>query len=663
MRSNCRLSRSSTQGQKQADVQGNARPDGAALGGQVAIPSKLIADDPTPQCLEGCEPLTVVDQGHNGQSSSVSKLDCEIGASGMPMTSKGASSQSTVPALVVARPRPGWEDTVVNLSERARTLEDVREAMRQAGPTESEKVSAFNSLERLCGTPLSSIPLDYEHIRKVMAGVNPIAHGLAVGTWINVRSRCNVAIKRIMSGCVASGGECLPMTVAWQTLQQHLGSTHERHTLSGMISWANARGVQPDEVKNSTFEDFDKHRGDSLRKDAARYRRGRVKIWNDLAARHPELGLAYITVHPVKRRCTQIRWKDLPETLRSEFDLYKNWAGASNPFDVDTREKALSADTLRQQQKWLLAAADTLVKSGVGIESLQTLRELVTPPRVQTVLSTRFVQAGNTFTSYNFQVARTLLQAARWLKLPEPELAQLTKIVLCQKAPPHRMAPKNKKTIRPYGSADLKERLVRLPERLFEEAGQDLGNRRSRLSKLQAAVAIGGLTLFAIRLGNLVDLSFDVNLDLNEHCPTLYIPEQDVKNRVPLEFDIPPHFAKLLREYRDDLFPKLTGFHPVKLFADFDGHRKGDQAIRELVKKYTRNYLGAQINPHAFRHLAANAILDHSPGAYPLIQDLLGHTNSRTTAEFYAGPNTQRAGRYHVKLLMSELEPPFAGER
>jgi integrase len=579
---------------------------------------------------------------------------CETGDSGTATVPHGAYSQLIVPNG--PRPRPGWEDILANSGLQARTLEDVREAMRASGPNDSDKVCAFNSLERICGIPLARIPLDYDHIRKVLADVSPISKGLNYRTWLNIRSRCNVAIKRVMAGNVPPPPPKSPLSDAWKALKTRLKPNHEQHTLSGFIEWANTQGLRPIDVDNNAFLDFDNYRGDNLREDAKRYRRGRVKIWNDLGAKCPDFGLVHITVHPISRHCTQIRWNELPVTLQNHTDCYLSWAGASNPFDPDAREKPLSATTLAKHKNWLLAAADTLVKSGVPASSIRTLNDLVSPDRVLTILKARLLKASGKHTTHNFHVGRTLLQVAAWLGLADDEVAEVRKIVACLKSPPSQMAPKNLKTIRPFGNPELKARLVRLPEQLFAEARRDLGYRRSRLSKLQAALAIAVLTLFAIRIKNLASLSFEVHVDLNEHCPTLFIPAEEVKNDVPLEFDIPPYLVALLREYRDELFPKLTGFQPVQLFADMDGHRKGDQAIREFVKKFTKHYLSAQINPHAFRHLAANAILDHSPGAYPLVQNLLGHTSSRTTADFYAGPNTLRAGRHHVKLLMNDLQ-------
>src|ERR1035437_3644974 len=55
--------------------------------------------------------------------------------------------------------------------------------------------------------------------------------------------------------------------------------------------------------------------------------------------------------------------------------------------------------------------------------------------------------------------------------------------------------------------------------------------------------------------------------------------------------------------------------------------------------------------PHQFRHLAAKIILDANPGAFELVQQLLGHRNTTTTINYYGGIDTRRAGRAHADLV------------
>ena len=51
------------------------------------------------------------------------------------------------------------------------------------------------------------------------------------------------------------------------------------------------------------------------------------------------------------------------------------------------------------------------------------------------------------------------------------------------------------------------------------------------------------------------------------------------------------------------------------------------------------------VTPHQFRHLAGELILRENPGAYGLVQQVLGHINLKTTMNFYAADHSRDAGR------------------
>lgn len=69
------------------------------------------------------------------------------------------------------------------------------------------------------------------------------------------------------------------------------------------------------------------------------------------------------------------------------------------------------------------------------------------------------------------------------------------------------------------------------------------------------------------------------------------------------------------------------------------------------IEKTVLKYVGVRLTPHQFRHLAAKLMLDKNPGAIELVGQLMGHKNSQTTARFYGGIDTKRAGRAHYALI------------
>src|SRR4051794_19827047 len=55
------------------------------------------------------------------------------------------------------------------------------------------------------------------------------------------------------------------------------------------------------------------------------------------------------------------------------------------------------------------------------------------------------------------------------------------------------------------------------------------------------------------------------------HAHDLSLSNGEVKNKVELTFDVPPHLTKMLLEYRDRIAPKIIGRRPKRLFVNRDG--------------------------------------------------------------------------------------------
>ena len=137
---------------------------------------------------------------------------------------------------------------------------------------------------------------------------------------------------------------------------------------------------------------------------------------------------------------------------------------------------------------------------------------------------------------------------------------------------------------------------------------------------------------------------------------TLEMPAGEVKNDTELAFDIPPHVARMLLEYRDRIAPKVIGHRPERLFVNADGTPKSQSTVAWLIKTYLARRGGIFLTPHQFRHLSAKVLLDAEPGSFETVRQLLGHKNLKTTANFYAGIDSRRAARHHQRLIERALE-------
>ncbi|TIM25196.1 MAG: hypothetical protein E5Y61_25875 [Mesorhizobium sp.] len=298
------------------------------------------------------------------------------------------------------------------------------------------------------------------------------------------------------------------------------------------------------------------------------------------------------------------------------------------------------------------------MQTGVKATSVRTLADLISVDAFKRILRKRHEVTNGRPTYENFFLAHLLVRLARdWVKVDDETLAALKDLARKVKAPVPGMTRKNKLLVMRFDDPDLKKRFLTAPDRMWLDVRNSQRRNRGRLAEAQAALGIEMLMFVPVRLKNLTALAFDQHLFLrDEGTSTLMLSADETKTGESLEFDLPPQLAARMIEYRDVIAPAVLGHKPKHLFENGDGSVKGFATVRYLVERYFKQYVGMHMNPHAFRHLAAKTILDSSPGGHVVVQHLLGHKKLETTATFYAGLDTRRAGRHHNALLAKALD-------
>jgi integrase len=71
-----------------------------------------------------------------------------------------------------------------------------------------------------------------------------------------------------------------------------------------------------------------------------------------------------------------------------------------------------------------------------------------------------------------------------------------------------------------------------------------------------------------------------------------------------------------------------------------------------------RDEAGLAVNPHLFRHLAAQLFLEKHPGHYEEVKRLLGHKSIDTTIQSYAGLETIGAARRYDTIILNLRDEP-----
>lgn len=548
------------------------------------------------------------------------------------------------------------------LRAKQATLADLDAALETNGKLDSVRRrdlrSAARRVARLLGEEPAQIPLDLPTISRRLAACMPAAAGLSQKTFANLKSDFLAGLRAAGFGwprCPAKA----PMSPGWRKLMRGLSSKRMHLGLSRLAKWCSANGLEPAQVNDRVIADFiGAIRQGTLHRKPNELHRNVSQIWNE-AARIARCRLRRVTVPSFRQPVRRLDWSVFRESFQNDLDAYARWSGGSDPFAADARSRALAPQTIQLQRNHVRAALTALVESGISPSKVTSLADLVAFENVQRIVRRRHEMVGGQENVFNHDLARTLIEIARrWVKLEDKALEELKKLARTVPTPQSGLTKKNKARLRQFDDPANLLRLVDLPDRLWAEVKRDkLPNFRTVL-KAQAAIAIGILTCMPVRPQNLWPLKFDEHVFLKEGwgaISSLELPAGEVKNRVEMAFDFPPHLAKMLIEYRSRLVPKVIGKRPDRLFIKADGSAKNQWAVSWLIRTVLRRRAGLQLSAHGFRHLSAKTILDREPGNFETVRQLLGHKTLRTTVSAYAGIDSRRAGRHHQHLLDQAL--------
>jgi integrase len=501
------------------------------------------------------------------------------------------------------------------------------------------------------------VHLELPVISGKLAAVNPIAAGISAKTLANLRSAFLTAVK--LSGLKPvqrSAG--MPLSPAWVALMAQLSKRRAHLGLSRLARYASARGIDPEQISDAVITDFiTAVREGSLHRRPNDLHRQVTLIWNEVAKLS---GFPPVTVASFQPPPKRIDWALLTRSLREDVERHLTWCSGVDPFAVDARPRPLAPRTLKLRRNQIHAAATALVESGLDPSAIGSLADLVSPENLKRILRRRLEAAGGRENAFNRDLGEALVQLAReWVKLGPGALTELKRLVGKMPMPPAGLTAKNKASLRQFDDPAVLRRLIELPNRLWAEVKRETKPNFRTLAKAQAALGIAILSYMPLRPENLSELAFGVHLFMGEGgtvTSTLEMPAGEVKNHTELAFDIPPHVAKMLLEYRDRIAPKVIGHRPERLFVNADGTSKSQSTVAWLIKTYLARRAGIILTPHQFRHVSAKVLLNAEPGSFETVRQLLGHKNLKTTTNFYAGIDSRRAARHHQRLIERALE-------
>jgi integrase len=550
------------------------------------------------------------------------------------------------------------------------TLADVLAAIgTQEGLSETRRRDLRSAVKRvaaLLDDAPERIPLVMPAISAKLAKLSPAAAGVSAKTFHNLRSDFLAAVKA--SGLHSARRPArAPLGPAWQALLKELSTRRVHLGLSRFARYASERGIEPPKVDDSTIEVFIATvRAETLHRKPNDLHRKVAQIWNE-AVESSTLALQPVQVPSFKRPPQRPDWSTLCDSFQADVKRYLTWSAGTDMFAADARPRAMAPQTIRLRRDQIHAAVTALMEVGVSAADIASLADLVVPENFKRILLRRYEMSAGAENVFNRDVARSLIEIAyQWVKVDEATANELRRLAGKLPAPAPGLTRKNKGALRQFDDPQVLHRLVSFPVRIWAEVKKSPRHDRYTLAKAQVALAVAILCYMPVRSQNLATLAFDVHLFLKEGpgaVSSLELPANEVKNKMPMAFDIPPRLAKMLIEYRDDIAPKIIGEKPDYLFVNVDGSRKDQSTLAHLISRHLKKREGILLSPHQFRHWTAKVILNHSPGNFEGVRQLLGHSSVETTSAFYAGIDSRRAARHHQHLIDDILNTQPSGRK
>jgi len=140
------------------------------------------------------------------------------------------------------------------------------------------------------------------------------------------------------------------------------------------------------------------------------------------------------------------------------------------------------------------------------------------------------------------------------------------------------------------------------------------------------------------------------------------IPPEQVKNEVRLLYELSQRVTGVVDRFVRDFRPRLAKPDNFYLFPGRSTHKTPNWLSRQ-IRDVIAHWVGIDMTPHQFRHLAGLLMQKKSPGSFAALAQLLGHKRIDTVLRYYAELDTLSAGREFDAIVESELAKAHLSRR
>ena len=549
-------------------------------------------------------------------------------------------------------------------NKRAKTLEDVLDVVQRSDLPPFHHRDITSAIKRICelaSVAPTTVPAEAPTLRAMIAKVRPAAHGVTSKTWANLLSRFRAALR--LADVIDSAWQgAANQNPTWAPLVGAIAKDKRlSFGLACFFNWCATQGIAPTAVDDAVVQQFHSWLANRTLCPKPRDVVRRVpNLWNEARQRTGIWPNIKLTTLSFKSPPKRVQWKDLSEIFRCDAQTYL--AMRANPDLFDERPNAprgpLAESTLHQQREHLRLAASVLIESGIPVQDINSLADLVEPERFKTILRHYRGDNGQP-NAFVIVLAKTLIQVAYYhVGIDAEHLARLK--FLAAKLPPipFDLTAKNKALLRQLESEGLRAKLLFLPDQLMRELTKTLETGRFDFVKAQVAIAIDFQLAIPLRPKNLSRLNLKSHFsepDGPKGRLILHIPASETKSRrEDFVAEVPEHVAQRLRWYRRQL-PLLNADVNGDLFVTKKGKRKNQRTITKQMIKAIERYVGVHMPPHTSRHFCGTSYLDDNPKDLETVRALLGHASSKTT-RIYTGSPSRRASQAYNEFVFKKRD-------
>ena len=538
------------------------------------------------------------------------------------------------------------------------TLQDVFDAVtahERLKPTRKrDLLSALRRFAKLTDRDLAECMLDMKQIREDFGEITTGPGKPSHKTLTNLRSDLLAAIDVSNVRKVLKTAQ-VPLLPAWNEYFSHIPDRGDRYAVSRFARYCSKLSITPDKVDDAVITVFAEQllTSSGVRKPRQVHRRT-AQAWNKVRACRPDTILYKSTLPEYRRKPTSVQPSDIASELANEIEAHLTWCAVAKPFDDNARVKALSTNTIILRRKQIFAALTALRDAQVEVCEISSLADLLMPEHVKSIIRQRYEATGRKPNAFNEGITRTLMAIAKeWVKPGNAQIDELKSIVARLPKLPSGMTEKNRKFLREVSDSAVKEALIQLPDKLLNPLAKKKVWTERDMVNAQIAIAIDLCLHTAVRMENLISLEFNTHLFLpsrNGDPGVLALKGEEVKNDMPMSFEIPPDTIARIRLYRR-IVKQVTGYRGKVLFISKDRHRKHPSTLRSQITGRIAKHVGIKMTPHQFRHFSGLLMLNDDPGNFGNVGNFLGHKNNKTTRNFYTEIDTMQASLRQIELI------------